>query len=73
MWKQLTHNHEIEPDTTVKCRNPTGYNITEGKLYIALYGLEAGIFEDRPLITFLDDKGVPARAHASRFAIEVDE
>ncbi len=57
----------------IKCRNSIGYyNLTEGKVYECLHGLEEGIFSDRPFVSFIDDNGKECSAHASRF-IEVQE
>ena len=42
----------------IKCRTSVGYyTLTEGKFYECLYGLEEGIFSDRPFVTVIGDNG----------------
>lgn len=54
----------------IKCRNSIGYyNLTEGKVYECLHGLEEGIFSDRSFVTVIGDNGKEVGAHASRFEI----
>ncbi len=54
----------------IKCVNADAYyELTEGKLYQCLYGLEAGIFETRPFVTVIGDNGNEIGAHASRFKV----
>lgn len=54
----------------IKCRRSDGYpTLTEGKVYECLYGLEEGIFEDRPFVTVIGDTGKEVSAHASRFEV----
>jgi hypothetical protein len=54
----------------IKCRTSVGYyTLTEGKVYECLYGLEEGIFSDRPFVTVIGDNGKEVGAHASRFEI----
>lgn len=52
------------------CINADAYHeLTEGKVYQCLYGLEDGIFETRPFVTVIGDNGEELRAHASRFKV----
>lgn len=44
-------------------------SLTEGKVYECLYGLEDGIFEDRPFVSVIGDNGKEVGAHASRFEL----
>lgn len=49
----------------VGCRDLRDF--TEGKVYIALHGVEWGIFIDRPYVTVHDDSGRTVCLHLSRF------
>ncbi len=42
-------------------------DLTHGKQYTALYGIEEGIFACRPFVTVIDDVGKEYSCHASRF------
>lgn len=42
-------------------------HLTNGKEYEILYGLEGGVFTDRPFVTVVGDHGQPLSCHASRF------
>lgn len=54
----------------IKCLNNIGYyTLTEGKIYTCLYGLEDGIFANRPFVTVINDNGKEVGAHASRFEV----
>ena len=44
-------------------------DLTTGKHYETLNGIEAGIFVDRPYVTLIDDAGSKQSMHASRFKI----
>ena len=46
------------------------FNLTEGKIYTSLKGIEEGIFIDRPFVSLIDDNGKPFSCHASRFKIK---
>ncbi len=60
----------MNPNDKVMCVNNSGYhNLTEGKKYQCLYGIEPGIFEDRPYITVIGDNGKKVSAHAYRFVL----
>ena len=43
--------------------------LTEGKVYEALYGWEEGIFENRPFVSVIDDTGKQYSCHLVRFRI----
>lgn len=43
--------------------------LTTGKEYEALFGIEEGIFLDRPYVTVIGDNGKQYSCHASRFKI----
>lgn len=43
------------------------YNLTEGKEYEALNGIEEGIYPSRRLVTVIGDDGKRTVAHATRF------
>lgn len=43
--------------------------VDNGKTYKTLDGIEAGIFDDSPYVSFLGDDGRRHIAHASRFDI----
>jgi hypothetical protein len=43
--------------------------LTEGKLYKALYGWEKGIYKDRPYVSIIGDNGKQYSCHLSRFRI----
>lgn len=43
--------------------------LTLGKVYQAIYGLEAGIFADRPFVTVICNTGKHFSCHASRFRL----
>ena len=43
------------------------YNLTEGKEYEALNGIEEGILLTRRLVTVIGDNGKRTVAHATRF------
>ncbi len=58
----------------IKCRTSVEYyTLTEGKVYECLYGLEEGIFSDRPFVTVIGDNGKEVVAHASRFEVAEEE
>ena len=58
----------------IKCHAAYDYpNLTEGKIYTCLNGLEDGIFEDRPFVTVIGDKGREVTCHASRFTVVEEE
>ena len=42
-------------------------NLTRGKEYAALDGIEEGIFPNRPYVTVIDDEGKAYACPASRF------
>lgn len=44
--------------------------LTEGKIYITLEGIEEGVFPDRPYVTFIGDDNKEHSCHASRFVME---
>ena len=44
-------------------------NLRTGALYETLKGIEAGIFDDRPYVTIIDDAGNQQSMHANRFKI----
>lgn len=44
-------------------------DFTTGKQYETIKGIEAGIFDDRPYVTILDDAGNKQSMHARRFKI----
>lgn len=44
-------------------------DLTTGKTYQAIYGLEEGIFTSRPFVTIIDDCGKQRTLHASRFRL----
>ena len=44
--------------------------LTEGKVYKALYGAEEGIFSDRPFVTVIGDDGKKSSMHLSRFVVK---
>lgn len=53
------------------CKGNYGYDrsLTKGKTYITLEGVEAGLFEGSPYVSFVGDDGKKHQAHASRFEI----
>lgn len=55
----------------IRCNTNYDYDraLTKDKVYTTLEGIEAGIFEDRPLVSFIGDDGKNHQAHASRFEI----
>lgn len=65
----------IELDATLKagdvvvCTGNRGveHELTNGKEYIAIHGLEPGLLPYRPLITVIEDGGDRAVYHAHRF------
>jgi hypothetical protein len=46
--------------------------LTENKVYEALYGIEEGIFPDRPFVTVINDYNREFSCHLCRFEI-IDE
>lgn len=51
-----------------------GYpDLTEQKSYIAINGAEEGIFETRPFVTVVGDKGINLSCHLSRFIIKKEQ
>jgi len=68
--KMITRNSVVKEGQEILCigaRNIEN-NLTNGKTYVALNGLEAGIFPDRPYVTVIGDNGTEYSCHASRFA-----
>lgn len=45
-------------------------DLTEGKVYTAIYGKEEGIFTSRPFVTVVGDDGIKDSFHLSRFVPE---
>lgn len=68
----ITYKDTVIRGQPITCVSPTGLRarLTTGKVYIALHGLEEGIFSSRPFVTVIDDDGEPATAHASRFSTD---
>jgi len=49
----------------------SGYNdLTAGNTYIAINGAEEGIFETRPFVTVVGNRGINLSCHLSRFKIK---
>ena len=44
-------------------------DLTTGKHYETIKGIEAGIFDDRPFVTIINDAGNRQSMHAKRFKI----
>ena len=44
-------------------------DLTTGKQYETIKGIEAGIFDDSPFVTILDDAGNKQSMHTNRFKI----
>lgn len=65
---KMTITH-LEPDEVIVAigTRDIGNYLTYGKGYIALNGLEKGIFLNRPYVTIILDNGKPFTCHASRF------
>lgn len=66
---ELTHNDTLAEGEEIICigaRTADG-NLTDGKRYQALYGIEEGIFSTSPYVTVIGDDGRRYSCHASRF------
>lgn len=48
------------------------HHLTANKIYTTLYGIEEGIFKDRPFVTVIDDNGKKYSCHYDRF-IDITE
>ena len=62
---------DIKPMSELVCVRADGYehDLTEGRVYVCLYGLEDGLFYDRPYVTVVSDKDFEISAHSSRFIL----
>ena len=61
----------MKPNQTLICVAARGiHNLTQGKEYVCLYGLEEGIFADRPYVTVIGDDGKKLCCHATRFEVK---
>lgn len=61
---------ELETNETVIAIGTRGVNLTLGKAYKVKAGLEKGVFPNSPYVTVVEDTGVLAGYHASRFIKE---
>lgn len=71
MIKEITQHTDLPAGTPIVARATRGmeHYLTEGKTYIAINGLEDGIFPDRPFVSVIDDNGERIDTHASRFVL----
>ena len=66
--KYIDNETKLFSGDSVVCRGARVlYCLTEGKTYTAIYGLEPGVFKDKPYITVINDLGKVSSYHAHRF------
>lgn len=64
----ITHNDTLEAGEEIICIGARELGLlVEGKRYQTLYGLEPGVFADRPYVTVITENGREGSFHASRF------
>jgi HKD family nuclease len=61
---------KVQAGTKMRCIAAHDYyQLTEGKVYSCMYGLEEGVFETRPYVSVIGNHGKPLSCHASRFEL----
>lgn len=66
----IEYSDTLKIGQSIKCMGGRGINnLTNGKVYHAINGLEVGLVGGRPYITVIGDDGKQLSCHASRFEL----